>query len=136
MIKQNWILAVVCMIGAAQVELKAELRAGCSFVDITPHTFPVLVNGGMLSRSLAKVKTSVNARALVLSDKVETVAIVVVDSCMMGRAFLDDVKAEAAKRLGIRTDLRNSLPQRSCLDGMFGDRSGFAIRAFFEGEDP
>ena len=104
MIKQNWILAVVCMIGAAQAELKAELRAGCSVVDITPYTFPVLVNGGMLSRSLAKVKTPVNARALVFSDSDETVAIVVVDSCMMGRAFLDDVKADAAKRLGIRTD--------------------------------
>jgi len=81
MIKQNWILAVVCMIGAAQAELKAELRAGCSVVDITPYTFPVLVNGGMLSRSLAKVKTPVNARALVFSDSDETVAIVVVDSC-------------------------------------------------------
>jgi hypothetical protein len=92
------------MIGAAQSELKAELRAGCSVVDITPQTLPVLVNGGMLSRSLAKVKTPVNARAIVFSDNDETIAIVVVDSCMMGRSFLDEVKAEASKRLGLRKD--------------------------------
>ena len=104
MSKQNWTLIVACMIGAAQSELRAELRAGCSVVDITPRTFPVLVNGGMLSRSLSKVKTPVNARALVFSDQDELVGIVVVDSCMMGRAFLDDVKAEVSKRLGLRTD--------------------------------
>lgn len=94
----------ISLFAASNASLKAELQAGSAVVDITPSKLPVLVNGGMLSRSLATVKTRVHARALVLSDKQEQVAIVVVDSCMMGRAFVDSVKAEANQRLGLRTD--------------------------------
>ena len=41
---------------------------GAAVVDVTPVEFPVLVNGGMLSRSVDTVKTPVNARAIVLDD--------------------------------------------------------------------
>lgn len=80
---------------------RAELSAGAFVMDVTPARLPVLVNGGMVSRSVSAVKTRVNARALVLSDSREQVAIVVVDSCMMGRSFLDEVKAVASVRAGI-----------------------------------
>lgn len=76
-------------------------RAGAAVVDVTPQKFPVLVNGGMTSRSLDKVKTPVTARSLVCTDGSQSLAIVIVDSCMMGRQFLDDVKALAAVRTGI-----------------------------------
>jgi hypothetical protein len=78
-------------------------RAGAAVVDVTPQKFPVLVNGGMTSRSLEKVRTPVTARALVCSDGSTSLAIVIVDSCMMGRQLLDDVKALAAVRTGIPT---------------------------------
>jgi hypothetical protein len=78
-----------------------ELSAGASVVDVTPAKLPVLVNGGMVSRSVAVVKTRVNARALVLSDGRERIALAVVDSCMMGRAFLDEAKALASAQTGI-----------------------------------
>jgi len=81
--------------------VRAEFKAGAAVVDITPPKLPVLVNGSMLSRTVDKVNTRVNARALVLSDGKERIAIVVADSCMMGRALLDEAKALAAKRTGI-----------------------------------
>lgn len=83
---------------------KAELRAGAAVVDITPEKLPVLVNGGMLSRSVEKVNTRVHARAIALADGKTQAALVVVDSCMMGRPMLDEVKALAAKRTGIARD--------------------------------
>ncbi len=82
----------------------AEFRAGAAIVDVTPETLPVLVNGGMLSRSVGTVKTRLHARAIVLDDGNERLAIVVVDSCMMPRPLLDDAKALAALRTDIAAD--------------------------------
>ncbi len=93
-------LAVLAFAAPAQ----AELQAGAAVVDVTPIQFPVLVNGGMTSRSADKVKTPVNARALVLDDGKERLAIVVVDSCMIPRQLLDEAKAAAAARTKIRPD--------------------------------
>ncbi len=82
----------------------AGLRVGAAVTDITPETFPVFVNGGMLSRSVSTVNTPVNARAIVLDNGAERVAIVIVDSCMVPRPLADDVKAMAHQQLGYRTD--------------------------------
>ncbi len=83
---------------------RAELKGGAAVIDVTPIKLPVFVNGGMFSRSLDQIKTRVNARALVLADDQSQIAIVVVDSCMMGRPLLDEAKALAFKRTGIRPD--------------------------------
>lgn len=82
----------------------AGLRVGAAIVDITPQQLPVLVNGSMTSRSVDKIKTHVNARAVVLDDGTERIGIVVVDSCLMPRQFLDEAKQLAATRTSIRTD--------------------------------
>jgi hypothetical protein len=79
-------------------------RAGAAVVDITPPKLPVIVNGGMLSRTVDKVKTPIQARALCLTDGKTTMAIVVADSCMMGRELLDEAKALATSRTGIPAD--------------------------------
>jgi hypothetical protein len=81
-----------------------EFQAGAAVVDVSPPKLPVLVNGGMLSRYIDKIKTPVNARALVIGDGQTLAALVVVDSCMMGRALLDEAKALAAERTGIPAD--------------------------------
>lgn len=93
-------LAVLSFVESLRLSA-ADFRAGAAVVDVTPAVLPVLVNGGMLNRSVEKVNTRVNARALALSDGREQVAIVVVDSCMMGRPLLDEAKGLAAKRTGI-----------------------------------
>ena len=82
----------------------ADLKAGAAVVDVTPEQLPVLVNGGMLSRSAEKVKAPIHARAIVLHDGHERLAIVVVDSCMMSRPFLDEAKRLAAEHTKIRPD--------------------------------
>ncbi|MFP6892105.1 MAG: hypothetical protein VCA18_00035, partial [Opitutales bacterium] len=82
----------------------AEFRAGAVAIDVTPKQFPVLVNGGMISRSAESVTDPIHARALVLTDGKTEIAIVVVDSCMMPRPVLDKAKALAKERTGIPTD--------------------------------
>ncbi|MEZ6129363.1 MAG: LamG-like jellyroll fold domain-containing protein [Planctomycetaceae bacterium] len=79
----------------------AELKAGAAVVDVTPTKFPVLVNGGMTSRSTSNVVTPINARAIVVDGGGERVGIVVVDSCMMPRPLLDEAKQLAAKQTSI-----------------------------------
>ncbi len=92
---------VTCVLSAAA---QPAFRAGAAVIDITPPKLPVLVNGGMLSRYVDKINTRVNARAIVVADDKTQIAIVVADSCMMGRPLLDEAKALAAKRTGIDTD--------------------------------
>ncbi|MGN6133882.1 MAG: LamG-like jellyroll fold domain-containing protein [Aureliella sp.] len=110
MIRFNLLLtvavAVVASVGMSlgTPQARAELRAGAAAVDVTPQSFPVLINGGMTSNSATGVTTPVHARAIVLEDGSERLAIVVVDSCMMSRAFLDEAKQLAAQRTGIRPD--------------------------------
>src|SRR5689334_10529849 len=85
-------------------EVFADFQAGAAVVDVTPDKLPVLVNGGMFTRSIGQINTRVHARALVLSDGKTQFAIVVVDSCMMPRDLLDEAKALASKRTGIPAD--------------------------------
>jgi hypothetical protein len=92
---------VVCL----SVPAFAEFRAGAVLVDVTPEKLPVLINGGMLSRTASDIKTRIHARAIVLDGGgAERVAIVVVDSCMLPRPLLDEVKQEASKRTRMRPD--------------------------------
>jgi hypothetical protein len=93
-------LVALCIPTAAS----AELQAGATVLDVTPSQLPVLVNGGMLSRSANKVKTPLRARALVLDDGRERLAIVVVDSCMIPRPLADEAKQLAAQRTKLRPD--------------------------------
>tara|TARA_R110002096_G_scaffold91625_14_gene207340 strand:+ start:13789 stop:15936 length:2148 start_codon:yes stop_codon:yes gene_type:complete len=82
----------------------AEFQAGTAKIDITPRAWPVLVNGGMTSRSAESATKPIHARAIVLSDGATKLAIVVADSCMMPRPLLDKAKALASERTGIAPD--------------------------------
>ncbi|MBL9201228.1 MAG: hypothetical protein JNL39_12020 [Opitutaceae bacterium] len=95
---------LLTLILLAALPARAEFRAGAAVVDVTPTVLPVLVNGSMVSRSVDKVNTRVHARAVVFADARAQLAIVVVDSCMMGRPLLDEAKALAAARTGIPRD--------------------------------
>ena len=59
-----------CLLGSLAFGslVHAELQVGAAVVDVTPDQLPVLVNGGMLSRTVDTIKTRVNARAIVVSD--------------------------------------------------------------------
>ncbi|MDF1862251.1 MAG: LamG domain-containing protein [Verrucomicrobiales bacterium] len=82
----------------------AEFTAGSSLTNITPNTLPVLVNGGVTSRSIDVVKSPIHARSLAFSDGETTLVIVVADSCMMPRDLLDRAKSIASEKSGIPTN--------------------------------
>ena len=94
----------IAIAGTLTPAIQAELKAGAAIVDISPQQFPVLVNGGMTSRSAEKVVAPLYARAIVVDNGTERIAIVVVDSCMIGRVTLDDAKHLAAQRTKIKPD--------------------------------
>ncbi|MCF6312765.1 MAG: hypothetical protein L3J39_09970 [Verrucomicrobiales bacterium] len=84
----------------------SDFQAGAAVVSVTPEQFPVLINGSMTSHTADKVKTEVNARALVLDDgnPKNRLAIVITDSCMMPTELLNEAKALAAKSCSISPD--------------------------------
>ena len=96
------LLVAICSLWVAG-EVRAEFRAGAAAVDVTPRELPVIQNGGFIERQVRLVADPLSARALVLQGE-ETIAIVVVDSCMMDREFCDRVKAEAEAKSGIPRD--------------------------------
>ena len=78
-------------------------RAGAHAQDVTPDWFPVVVNGGFQPRYAEKALDPLHARCLVLDDGAGQLAIVVVDSCVMDRAVIDEAKERAHKLTGIPT---------------------------------
>jgi len=77
------------------------LRAGSHEVDISPRTLPVILSGGFLARSGERLESPLVARALVLDDGSLRVAIAIVDTLMMPRELLDEVKRKASRESGL-----------------------------------
>lgn len=77
------------------------LLAGAAEVDVSPPKLPVLASGGFLERTGTELHDHLFARGLVLDDGQKRLAIVVVDTLMMPREMLDEVKRQAAASTGI-----------------------------------
>ena len=77
------------------------LRAGAAAVDISPQALPALQNGDFLPRVTNRVVDPLHARALLLTDGKETIALVIVDSCMFPTTLCDEIKRLATKETGI-----------------------------------
>jgi hypothetical protein len=84
--------------------LFGQLRVGASITDVTPTVLPVLVNGGMVARSISAVHSRLNARAIVIESGDSRIALVVVDSCMIPRPLCDEAKQLASLRTKLRPD--------------------------------
>ena len=100
------ICRLVCLCGVLTVAqcgpcVAGELRAGAAQVDVTPIAFPVIVNGMVEERTAERAADVLMSRALVLDDGAVRLAIVVVDSLMLPRELIDDVKQQAAELTGI-----------------------------------
>lgn len=80
------------------------LNAGAAVVDISPKTLPAFQNGGFLQAKSDRVVDPLHARTLVISDVSETIAIVIVDSCMLPTSLCDKVKHLASQETGIPKD--------------------------------
>jgi len=98
-------IALAAVAFAAQAEDgRPELRAGAHAIDITPKTFPVIVNGSFLERRATRAYGLLHARCLVLDDEKARIAIAVVDVIGMPREMLDEAKERVHESTGIGTD--------------------------------
>lgn len=77
------------------------LSAGVAAIDVTPEKLPALQNGQFLEINQDKVLDRLYARCFVLQSEATTVAIVVVDSCMIPRDICDRAKILARSKTGI-----------------------------------
>jgi hypothetical protein len=80
------------------------LQAGAYAMDITPTNFPVIVNGGFLSRTASTVSDRLHARCVVLDNGHTRIALVIADSCMLPRELIDTAKALIEANTGIPAD--------------------------------
>ena len=86
------------------LQLQAEFRAGAAKINITPKVWPVQLIGSFSERLADKAHDPLHARAIVCDDGKTRLAIVIVDNCLIGRNYIDQAKALAAKRTKIRSD--------------------------------
>jgi hypothetical protein len=86
---------------AAAAEAARSFRAGADATDVSPESLPVIVNGGFLAASAAKVNDRLHIRWLVLDDGQTRAALGVLDTCLIPVEFADEVKARAQKVTGI-----------------------------------
>ncbi len=91
-------LTLVC---GVQASAARQLRAGAYAIDVTPQTFPVIVNGGMLQRTTSNVNDPLHARCLVLDDGTTRLAFAVVDNCVIPGDIVDEAKQIASQKTGI-----------------------------------
>ena len=68
------------------------LRVGVASIDVSPATLPALRNGGFLQGRSNRLDDPLHARCVVLSQDGETIAIVIVDSCMFPISLCDEIK--------------------------------------------
>lgn len=79
----------------------AELRAGTAVVDITPQQWPLAPRGSFTPRPTDSAHDPLHVRCLVLDDGKTSIALAVVDSCMVHRDVLDPAKRKASEATGI-----------------------------------
>ncbi len=99
-------LALASSCVAASAFEPGPLRAGAASIDVTPPAewLPIAVNGGFAARFLDRVTDPLAAKAVVLSDGETTLALCVVDSCLIERELLDAAKRQASEKTGIPAD--------------------------------
>lgn len=98
------LLLVLTFGSIARADVKQVLRAGAYAIDVTPEKFPVIVNGSFTEKTANSAIDRLHARCLILDDGTTRIGMVVVDSCMMPREFLDKTKQLAAKDAGLKVE--------------------------------
>lgn len=98
-------LLLLCISSAGTDVLAVEpLEAGAATVDISPTKLPAIRNGGFLQTMADRVDDPLHARALVLKSGDTTVALCVVDSCMLPTDVCGSIKALVTKELSLKTE--------------------------------
>ena len=80
---------------------RAELQAGTAVVDVTPQQWPLAPRGSFTPRPTDSAHDPLHVRCLVLDDGNTSIALALVDSCMVHRDVLDPAKRQASEATGI-----------------------------------
>ena len=81
-----------------------QLMAGCSVVDISPRVLPAIRNGGFLEQVSNRIDDPLRSRCIALSDGQQTLAIAVVDSCMIPTDVCEAIKSRVAMSAKIQPE--------------------------------
>lgn len=97
------VLMVSCLgiLGTVSPCAAASLRAGAAAIDITPTNLPIRTAGNLTLTVVGKIHDPLHARAMALDDGTTSLALAVVDSCMVAREDLDAAKQLASRATGI-----------------------------------
>ena len=99
------ILIALLSFGALSVQADQTLRAGAHIEDVTGSFDSYLVSGGFTERRRGKMNPGdPKARGFVLQRGKVSIAIAIVDSCMIPRTVCNEAKKLASKQTGIPTD--------------------------------
>ena len=110
LIMSNIITSVTILIAllsfwAPSVQAEQPFRAGAYVQDVTGSFDSYLVSGGFTERRRGKMNPGdLKARCFVLQRGKVSIAIAIVDSCMIPRTVCDEAKKLASKETGIPTD--------------------------------
>jgi putative membrane-bound dehydrogenase-like protein len=80
------------------------LHAGAATTNISPLKLPAIRNGGFLQAMADRLDDPLHARALVLNSGPESVALCVVDSCMLPTDVCDAIKALVTQQIALPAD--------------------------------
>lgn len=98
-------LLLISGFGFRTSDLAAQpLQAGAATTDISPLKLPAIRNGGFLQAMADRVADPLHARALVLKSGPESVALCVVDSCMLPTDVCDAIKALVTQQIALPAD--------------------------------
>ncbi len=88
--------------GVSSLAADKVFKAAAVKVDTSPE-LGVSLNGGMQDRTATEIHDPLHARCLVLNDGKNSLAFVIVDSCMIPREVFDTAKLIASEKTGIPT---------------------------------
>jgi len=80
---------------------KQQLSAGAAKVCIDPEVFPVLVSGSHFVRRAENVANSVYTRTIVLNNGETSIAMAVIDACILDTDLCNAIRQTASQKTGI-----------------------------------
>ena len=99
------ILIALLSFWAPSVQAEQPFQAGAYVQDVTGSFDSYIVSGGFTERKRGKMNPGdLKARCFVLQRGKLTIAVAIVDSCMIPRTVCDEAKKLASKATGIPTD--------------------------------
>ena len=97
-------VSLLTVLETSNAQENRKLSAGTAKVSINPEVFPVIVNGGFLSRTVDKVVEPVFVRALVLDNGSCRIALATIDVCILDTGLCNSIRETVSSETKIPAD--------------------------------